>query len=56
MWGSGVLLVSDSSLIEGMAVTSAAFCNPAAGLAALLSLVSATDCDIQTRAGDQTCI
>lgn len=44
------MLDTDGALAEERAFTSAAFCNPEAGLAVLLSLTSATQCDIQTRA------
>lgn len=47
-WGSGGSLDSDGASFGGWLFTSAAFCNPEAGLAALLSmLASVTQWDIQ---------
>lgn len=52
-WGSGGSLDSDGAPFGGRVFTSAAFCTPEAGFAALMLLVlsSATHWDIQTRAG-----
>lgn len=49
-WGSGGELDSIGALVVGRLLTSSAFCSLAAVLLLSLGLVSATQCDIQTRA------